>query len=316
MAVDVSEHWRIAYDARDVFDATTLGDAAALIEQRIAQGAGVERNAFVKLTSDARRGVRASHAQRALWMTWAQDPQSNAYNMSGVLSIDGSLEPEAMQRAFDTLVSQHDILRARFELNDEGEPLQIVDEDASVALRFSDLCDEPSRIDELTQRTTGAAFDLERGPLLRAHLLRVDANAYRLVIVLHHIIADGWFVNVLLESLLQAYRAQIGASNTHVEKGGVVRRFFRVGASGERRRGDRKANRKCARRALFRWRCVARGASIRAAQGIGEPAHACFQLARGTFIAIEGARRGSARIAFHGDACGLRRDVTRNERQA
>ncbi|WP_143328261.1 non-ribosomal peptide synthetase, partial [Caballeronia pedi] len=212
VAADVSAQWRIAYDARDVFTASSLRSAAAEIEKRSAAGEPLRRAPFVRLAPEARRIARASHAQRALWMTWAHDPESNAYNMSGVLSMDGPLQADAMQRAFDTLVARHDILRARFELDDDGEPMQIIDDDASIALPFTDLSGEPAALERLTQETARAPFDLERGPLLRAHLVKVDEEAHRLVIALHHIIADGLSVNVLLEALADAYRAGITPS--------------------------------------------------------------------------------------------------------
>ncbi|WP_146150047.1 non-ribosomal peptide synthetase, partial [Caballeronia novacaledonica] len=213
VAADVSAQWKIAYDARDVFTATSLGAAAAEIGKRIAAGASLRKTPFVRLSPEQRRIVRASHAQRALWMTWAHDPDSNAYNMSGVLSIDGPLQPDAMQRAFDTLVARHDILRARFELDDDGEPMQIIEEGALIVLPFTDLSGDPAAFERLTHETARAPFDLERGPLLRAHLVRVDEHAHRLVIALHHIIADGLSVNVLLEALADAYRADIAPSS-------------------------------------------------------------------------------------------------------
>ncbi|WP_250517959.1 non-ribosomal peptide synthetase, partial [Caballeronia sp. INDeC2] len=212
VAADVSAQWRIAYDARDVFTAPSLRVAAAEIEKRIAAGALRQQAPFVRLTPAQRRIVRASPAQRALWMTWAHDPESNAYNMSGVLSIYGDLQCDAMQRAFDTLISRHEILRARFELDDDGEPLQIIEEGALITLPFIDAGGDRAALERLIQDTARAPFNLERGPLLRAQLVRVGEHAHRLVISLHHIIADGLSVNVLLEALANAYCADVTQS--------------------------------------------------------------------------------------------------------
>ncbi|WP_250495344.1 non-ribosomal peptide synthetase, partial [Caballeronia sp. GAWG1-1] len=206
VASAVGTRWSIKYDARDVFEAPSLGAAAALIGKRLTQGSALRRTPLVALSPEARRMTRASHAQRALWMTWAHDPQSSAYNMSGILSIDGPLQIDALQRAFATLVAQHDILRARFELDDEGELVQIVDDGSTIPLE----CSEGST--DIESRIAHAPFDLEHGPLLRGHLIRASENAHRLVLAVHHIIADGWSVNVLLESLARAYRAEMEAT--------------------------------------------------------------------------------------------------------
>ncbi|MFP3179577.1 MAG: amino acid adenylation domain-containing protein, partial [Paraburkholderia sp.] len=220
VAATVAARWQIAYAVRDIFHQPILKDAAAAIETLRQQGGSAVHREIERLGDQQRRVVRASHAQRSLWLAWASEPSSAAYNMSGELRITGPLQPDTLQRAFDALISEHEILRARFELDDDGEPLQIIDAGLLVALPFTDLTADHANpsgaplnaLRELTEQIAQQPFDLERGPLLRAHLVRVAPHDHRLLLALHHIIADGWSVNLLLASLGAAYRAGTGGA--------------------------------------------------------------------------------------------------------
>ncbi|WP_414441821.1 amino acid adenylation domain-containing protein [Burkholderia sp. 22PA0106] len=220
VAAAVQARWAIDYSARDVFTAPTLRAAAARIDERLAAGGAQSLAAlasFAPLDAAARRVAVASDAQRSLWLTWLHEPSSAAYNMSGELRLDGVLDATALQRALDDVVAAHDVLRARFELGDEGEALQIVDAQRAHALPLTaldtlDAGAQAAAFERLTREVAQAPFDLETGPLLRAHLVRTADDSHRLLIALHHIVADGWSVNVLLDALARAYAARTGGA--------------------------------------------------------------------------------------------------------
>ncbi|MEQ5838801.1 amino acid adenylation domain-containing protein [Paraburkholderia acidicola] len=221
----VAARWQIGYAVRDVFRAPVLKDAAAAIETLRQQGDSTAPLQIARLPDAQRRVARASNAQRSLWLTWASEPASAAYNMSGELRIDGPLQSAALQCAFGRLFDEHEILRARFELDDDGVPLQIIDESLRPALSFTDLADDRANssdvalnaLRQLTEQIAHQPFDLEHGPLLRAHLVRLAPDDHRLLIAVHHIVADGWSVNLLLASLAAAYRAQIDGATEIVD---------------------------------------------------------------------------------------------------
>ncbi|MFM0502678.1 amino acid adenylation domain-containing protein [Paraburkholderia caffeinilytica] len=220
VASAVRARWSIDFTPRDVFSAPVLRDAAACVRERLAQGAAHARPELVRLPDAQRLSARASDVQRGLWLTWHHDPSSAAYNMSGELSLKGELDAAALQRAFATVVRHHEILRARFVLDDEGEPLQVIDDTLSIPLewtRLDSLSPEASEaaLDALIARVAHEPFDLERGPLVRAHLVSTDAREHRLLLALHHIVADGWSVNVLLASLADAYHAHRTSTTGH-----------------------------------------------------------------------------------------------------
>ncbi|MFT4065914.1 amino acid adenylation domain-containing protein [Paraburkholderia sp.] len=212
LAAAIRARWSIDFTPRDVFAAPLLRDAAARVSERIARGPAPALPQMARLPDAERLNSRASDAQRGLWLTWHHDPASAAYNLSGELRLNGALDVPALQRAFDVVMQQHDILRARFVLDDEGEPLQVIDDTLAVRLELTRLDSIPEAahravLDALIERVAREPFDLERGPLIRAHLVGIGAREHRLLLALHHIVADGWSVNVLLASLARAYDA-------------------------------------------------------------------------------------------------------------
>jgi len=212
VASAVRTRWAIDYTPRDVFSAPLLRDAAARLRELQAEGTVTARRMpeLVRLPDAQRLTARASDVQRGLWLTWHHDPSSPAYNLSGELCLKGELDTRALRGAFASVVRQHEILRARFVLSDDGEALQVIDDTCSISLEFTRLDAESPQaaLAALTARIAHEPFDLEQGPLLRAHLVEVGRHEHRLLLGLHHIVADGWSVNVLLASLADAYHAQ------------------------------------------------------------------------------------------------------------
>lgn len=152
-----------------------------------------------------------SGAQHRLWFIEQLEGGSAAYHLPVALRLLGELHRECLQESIDTLVRRHESLRTVFASVD-GEPLQTIVPDGHVSLDFADL----SATDSLRQQASVLAhaqeqvalpFDLERGPLLRCKLLCLGASEHVLVLTFHHIIADGWSIDVLIRELLAFYEA-------------------------------------------------------------------------------------------------------------
>ncbi len=152
-----------------------------------------------------------SFPQQRLWLIDQVEPGSPAYNLPGPLRVRGPLDAAALERALAEIVSRHESLRTRFGLVD-GEPAQLVDPPRRLALPVADLAALPGPAREAEARRLSAAeartpFDLERGPLFRARLLRLAPGEHLLLLTLHHIVSDGWSSRVLLRELSVLYRA-------------------------------------------------------------------------------------------------------------
>ncbi len=174
------------------------------------------------LTAEAQRQVteaplepRAAHervplapCQHQLWLHTQLNPQAPLYNEPMTLHFHGRLDREALERAFEEMIQRHEIWRTTFAYVD-GEVLQAIHDDLPIQIPFHDLSSHPlaDRELEATRLATADAhrpFDLSVGPLMRARLVKLDEEQYRLFLVQHHLIHDGLTIYGVLMSELPA----------------------------------------------------------------------------------------------------------------
>ncbi|MHC5939086.1 amino acid adenylation domain-containing protein [Nostoc sp.] len=155
----------------------------------------------------------ASFQQRRLWFLHELEPTSSAYNICSIFRLDGSLQIEALQEAFRQLQQRHESLRTTFMAID-GEPWQHIHPNILADLILEDWSDITEaeiekQISVVASSETQYSFNLEKGPLIRTKLLRLTPEQYVLALTLHHIIADGWSIGVIVEELASLYHLAI-----------------------------------------------------------------------------------------------------------
>jgi hypothetical protein len=151
----------------------------------------------------------ATFAQQRLWFLEQLQPGGTSYLIPWSLRISGKLDPEALRRGLNEIVRRHEILRTTFFWKD-GAPVQVVEGELSVAMTVRDFSTRAKPEDAAQTLAFAEArkpFDLERGPLVRAKLLRLAADEYILLLTLHHIIFDGWSRRILIRELDALYEA-------------------------------------------------------------------------------------------------------------
>ncbi|MGY4306193.1 amino acid adenylation domain-containing protein [Bradyrhizobium sp. USDA 4369] len=152
-----------------------------------------------------------SFAQQRLWFLSRFEGANSAYHIAGGLRLIGRLEREALLRALDRIVARHEALRTVFAQRDDGVPVQQVGAaDAGFALMQHDLrgtSDAAGELQRLAAVEATAPFDLERGPLIRGRLVRLDVDEHVLLLTMHHIVSDGWSMGVLTRELSVLYGA-------------------------------------------------------------------------------------------------------------
>jgi amino acid adenylation domain-containing protein/non-ribosomal peptide synthase protein (TIGR01720 family) len=146
-----------------------------------------------------------SYGQERLWFLSQLEPESAAYHIAGGLKLEGKLDEKALQQTFDTLAQRHEMLRTTFH-QENGQPYQRIHPPEPAVLR----CIGPGLPDKeaLSEEDARRPFDLERGPLWRVTLVRLGEESHELWLTLHHIIADGWSLNRLLEEFAALYAAR------------------------------------------------------------------------------------------------------------
>ncbi len=185
---------------RTLFEHSTLRAYAQAVAQLVpaAQG-GIVRCA---------RGAspQLSFAQERQWFIWRLDPHSAAYNIPVALRLKGPLRRDALQGALDLLVQRHETLRTTF-VEHDGAPRQVIHPTLPIVIEERRPPVAGEDLKGLVETEAHRPFDLQRGPLLRVLLLPLATDECVLVLTLHHIIADGWSMQVLVDELIRVYAA-------------------------------------------------------------------------------------------------------------
>ncbi|WP_284746618.1 non-ribosomal peptide synthase/polyketide synthase [Amycolatopsis sp. RTGN1] len=187
---------------RAVFDAST---PAALAELLAGAVTGTERRPLARVTERPER-LPLSFAQQRLWFLHGLEGGSATYNVPLVMRLAGELDVEALRTSLHDVLDRHEALRTVFPTAD-GVPYQQVLAEATVELTVRELPE--SAVDSAVDGLVRGVFDLGAGVPVRAALLTVDARRHVLVLVVHHIAADGWSLAPLWRDIATAYRARL-----------------------------------------------------------------------------------------------------------
>ncbi|WP_041195714.1 non-ribosomal peptide synthetase, partial [Burkholderia pseudomallei] len=203
---------------RDAFGSdTSLRDLFARpVLKDLAEHASTAARARDAAIPKAARGEPApmSFAQQRLWFLARMGGLGDAYHMPIAVRLHGALDVDALQRALSRIVSRHDALRTTFALEGE-QPVQRVhaDDGAGLRLRIDDLrgcADAGARRARILAGQASEPFDLARGPLVRGALVREADDVHTLCVTIHHIVSDGWSIDVFCRELSELYRAFAG----------------------------------------------------------------------------------------------------------
>ena len=156
-----------------------------------------------------------SFAQQRLWILNQFDEGSAAYNISRAVRLKGNLDLQALRDSLNEIVARHNSLRTSF-ISINGQPVQHVCRTLRIEPDFHDLQTLPVELRESEARrqvseAAGYLFDLQRDPLLRVSLFRIDESDHVLLLVMHHIVSDGWSLGVFFRELTTLYEAFVNA---------------------------------------------------------------------------------------------------------
>ncbi|MES2936867.1 MAG: non-ribosomal peptide synthase/polyketide synthase [Pseudomonadota bacterium] len=192
---------------RELFKRPRLGDLAAYLDGHTE----VQARAPIAL-ADRSADLPLSYAQQRLWFLDRYEPQSPAYNIPIALRLQGAgMDAAKLQAVFGQLVARHESLRTVFDARN-GQAVQVIRDKLDVPVRFEDLSGLPeetrqARAQQLLEQEAGKPFDLAQGPLLRVGLLKLAEQEHVLLLTMHHIVSDGWSMDVLVNEVARIYRA-------------------------------------------------------------------------------------------------------------
>ena len=153
-----------------------------------------------------------SSAENRLWLAEQLNPGLPTYTVPILLRLSGPLDRDALHRSIQEMSNRHAGLRTHFAIDRDGRPERIVDRASLLVSSFVDLSllDRIARQEELDRLLAAESlkrFDLRASPLFRAVTYRLDLTEHAVLLAMHHIIADGWSINILLNDLAAIYEA-------------------------------------------------------------------------------------------------------------
>ncbi len=191
----------------DIFRNNTIAKLAAHIDELT-----ITEDRSIPAVSPAET-YPVSHAQKRLWIMDQYEKDQFAYNINACYRLLGPLDPQAMATAFDQLVERHESLRTTFK-NVHGNPVQKILEISELVtdLQFIDLsesADQKTQIDEIRNESYHHVFDLAAGPLFLVRLIKQAPDVHLFILSIHHIIADGWSMHIMVDDLIAYYNANV-----------------------------------------------------------------------------------------------------------
>jgi hypothetical protein len=153
-----------------------------------------------------------SHSQKRLWVLDQLEEDGYAYNMPASYEFVGRVNVAGLNAAFNRVIARHESLRTRF-ITVLGEPKQKVENHKKdFEVRYIDLRGRESAkfyCRQLAEEDIERRFDLSQGPLLRSQLIQTEEDRYVFLFNMHHIISDGWSVEVLVNEIISSYEGYI-----------------------------------------------------------------------------------------------------------
>jgi amino acid adenylation domain-containing protein len=205
----VRDTFAVEVPLRELFDMPTVAGLARRLEEVLRAGSGLSSPPLQPADRDGE--IPASFAQQRLWFMDQLEPGGVSYNMPIAVRVVGALDLSALERALNEVVRRHESLRTTFTAVD-GRPLQVIAPSLAIPLPIVDLDaipedERPAEVERRLHEEARRSFDLARGPLVRAGLLRVEEREHVVFLIMHHIISDGWSLGVLVQEMATLYGA-------------------------------------------------------------------------------------------------------------
>jgi amino acid adenylation domain-containing protein len=205
----ITSAFAVALPLRALFEAPTPEALGARVEAELRGGPAEVSAPIVAAPTNSERPL--SFAEERLWFLHQLDPDDPSYGISLGLRLEGRLDASALERALAEIVHRHALLRTTFPAR-EGKPFARIGADPWPALAREDHLDLPpdarqAQLDAMGSAEARRPFDLARGPLFRATLLRFSEADHALLLHLHHILSDAWTLGLLQRELAVLYGA-------------------------------------------------------------------------------------------------------------
>jgi amino acid adenylation domain-containing protein len=204
----VRDTFKIDLPLGTFFETGKLGDLA----KRIDDFTRTHEQSDTRIQRAPRDGdLPLSYAQHRLWFLRQLEPNNTAYNEASAVRLSGTLDLQALERAFEQIIERHEILRTTFHSAD-GLPYQVVNPNMPFSIRLMEWNgatdkERDAEVQRIIVELARVPFDLERGPLMHVTLLSAGPTEHVMILIMHHIISDGWSQGVLVREVAWLYQS-------------------------------------------------------------------------------------------------------------
>ncbi|ORY02001.1 amino acid adenylation [Basidiobolus meristosporus CBS 931.73] len=194
-----------------LFEAPTVASLSERLEEMISENTEVDESVPVLRRLDRGEEIPLSFAQERLWFMNELVPNSPFYNMPLTLTLSGTLNIDALKKSILNIIHRHETLRTTFQLSSNGpvQTIKPVSDFSTSLVDFVDITSNQQSLRTIIAQESAKPFSLKDGPLIRVKLIQIASGEYVLVIVIHHIVSDGWSIAVLQKELAAFYESNI-----------------------------------------------------------------------------------------------------------
>ena len=202
------EAFQVEVPLRSLFESPTV----ATVTESLLQYRAEQKLKAPPIKRASRQGeLPLSFAQQRLWFLDQLQPGNPAYNIPAAVRLKGALNVAVLEQTFQEIIKRHEALRTTFN-SVEGRPAQVIISSFNFTLPIVNLrelsqAEREAEAMRLAAEEARQPFDLKKWPLLRVTLLHLDETEYLLLVTVHHIVADGWSMGVLVREVAALYEA-------------------------------------------------------------------------------------------------------------
>ena len=203
LASEINDQFQVKLSIRDLFENDTIQSQANCLTKK-------EKSERIAIsTADRSQPLPLSFAQQRLWFIDRLEAGSQRYNMPAAVRLDGDLDKQALQMAFDQIIIRHEVLRTVYGQGKNGEGVQIITAPRALEIAEHDFTacsdDLEERQTQLIRHEAAKPFDLANELMLRVSLIKYDRCKHVLLFNMHHIASDGWSMDVLIKEFVTLY---------------------------------------------------------------------------------------------------------------
>jgi amino acid adenylation domain-containing protein len=205
----IRDSFQVVISLNSLFEFSTIGELALQIEIAQKTGNTIEETLEIIRPLAQTSQIPLSLAQQRLWFLYQMEPQSSAYNIPLALELKGKVDVSVLQQAITEIVRRHQALRTNF-LVVEDTPIQVINAAVTMTLPIIELqalseIERELKYQRLATEEADRGFNLTEDSLLRSTLVQLSDDTQVLLVTMHHIIADGWSLEVFTQELASLY---------------------------------------------------------------------------------------------------------------